>query len=128
MSDNPANLAAEIGQLIAKARQLTTHAQAIIDLGASPEAMAVIFESVLRTGNAEVNQVVREAVDSAILREENVAQAVESVVSQAIDDGRISSVTESQLQQAIQNASSIGGVALEKFLTTDDRIDLGEVS
>lgn len=127
MSENTTSVAAEIGELVAKARQLTTHAQAIIDLGASPEAMAVIFNEVLHTGNAEVNQVIQEAVDSAILREENVAQTVESVVSQAIDDGRISSVTESQLQQAIQNASAIGGIPLIKFLTIDDRIDLGEI-
>lgn len=122
------SVAAEIGELVAKARQLSTHAQAIIDLGASPEAMAVIFNEVLLTGHPDVKVVIEGAVNTAIMQAGDVAQTVETVVTQAVNDGLISSVTESQLQHAIQNAGSIGGVALEKFLTTDDRIDLGEVS
>lgn len=127
MSENTTSVAAEIGELVAKARQLTTHAQAIIDLGASPEAMAVIFSEVLLTGHPDVKVVIEGAVNTAIIQAGDVAQTVETVITQAVNDGLISSVTSSQLQQAIQDASAIGGIPLIKFLTTDDRIDLGEI-
>lgn len=99
----------EIGNLVAQARSLSTRAQAIIDLGASPSAMAVIFEEALKTGNAEINVVINQAVNTAIAQQQDVATAVENAITQAVDAGKISGATQSQVENAISSAIAEGG-------------------
>jgi hypothetical protein len=107
----------EIGQLIAQARSLTSRAQAIIDLGVSPEAMAVILEDALKTANTEVNVVINQAVNEAITQQQDVAAAVETAISAAIDTGKISGVTQAQVDQAGTSAAQEGGAVSETVAT-----------
>lgn len=107
----------EIGHLVAQARSLATRAQAIIDLGASPSAMAVIFEEVLKTGNAEVNVVINQAVHAAITQESSVAITVEQAITEAIDAGKISGVTQTQVDDAVAAAAQEGGAVSEAVAT-----------
>jgi len=110
----------EIGNLVATARSLTTRAQAIIDLGASPDAMAVIFEEVLKTGDAAVDAVIASAVNTAIASHGDVAAAVEGAIQAGIDAGQITGVSQTELDTAIAGAVSAGNVATPS--TVDDKL------
>lgn len=99
----------EIANLVTEARGLSTRAQAVIDLGASPDAMAVILNSVLKTGDAEVNVVIEDAVNTAITQQTDVATSVETAITAAIDEGKISGVTQTQVDDAVDRAAQEGG-------------------
>lgn len=110
----------EVGRLVATARSLTTRAQAIIDMGVSPEAMAVIFGDVLSTGDAAINSVIRDAINNAIISHGEVGVAVESAIQAAIDAGQINGITQAQFETALNSAVAAG--ALDSPSTIDAKI------